>query len=54
MKIEIGGNVTVNSPGHRQDGRTGTVSYQGRFMDTWGVSIEGHDYGFLPTELMPA
>lgn len=50
--FEIGQEVKVNSPGHRKDGRTGTVtSGPGMFMGTWTVRFDGHDYGFFPSEL---
>jgi hypothetical protein len=52
---QIGDKVTIDSPGHRQDGRTGTVSAgPGKFMGTYTVPFDGHDYGFLPGELKPA
>lgn len=48
----VGDAVTVTCPGHRHDGRTGTVSYLDTlFMGTVGVSIDGQDYGFFPAEL---
>lgn len=50
----IGDWVTVNCPGHRQDGRTGTISDFGKFLGTWGVEIDGYTYGFLPDELSEA
>lgn len=50
----VGDPVAVSSPGHRHDGRTGTVSYLGTLLLTVGVSIDGQDYGFFPAELTPA
>lgn len=50
----VGDDVTVTCPGHRHDGRTGTVSYLGDLFVTVGVSIEGQDYGFFPAELTAA
>lgn len=47
----LGDDVTVTCPGHRHDGRTGTVSYLGDLFVTVGVSIEGQDYGFFSAEL---
>ena len=49
--LEIGQDVTVSSHGHRKDGQTGTVTYYSKFMGTWGVKIDGHDYGFFANEL---
>jgi hypothetical protein len=47
--FEIGSKVRVRATGHRHDGRTGTVVYRG--TSTWGVSIDGRNYGFTPDEL---
>lgn len=48
---EVGTPVKVHCVGHRQDGRFGVVAYHGRFFGTVGVSIDGQNYGFLPSEL---
>jgi hypothetical protein len=52
--FDLGDRVTVNAPGHRQDERSGTVVYHGKFFGTVGVEIGGSDYGFLPSELTKA
>lgn len=49
----VGDAVTVGTRGHRHSGRAGTVSYLGTVFGTIGVSIDGQDYGFLPSELTP-
>jgi hypothetical protein len=49
--LEIGQKVKVNSPGHGKDGCIGPVTYFSRFMGTWGVEIDGHNYGFFASEL---
>lgn len=49
----VGDEVSISSPGHRHDGRTGKVSYLSEFWGTVGVSIDGSDYGFLRGELTP-
>lgn len=51
---QIGAKVIINSPGHRQDGRTGTVAYIGKFFGTVGVAIDGHEFGLMPSELEAA
>lgn len=50
----VGDTVTVTCPGHRHNGRSGTVSYLGTLFVTVGVSIEGQDYGFFSAELTAA
>jgi len=50
---KIGDKVAINSPGHRQDGRTGVISAGPGFWGTFTVPFDGHDYGFLPYELKP-
>lgn len=47
--IKVGDRVQINSRGHRQDGRIGTVVYR---RATYGVSFDGDVYGFLPQELV--
>jgi hypothetical protein len=49
--FQMNDQVRVSCPGHRQDGRTGTVVYFGTFMGTYGVEIEDRTYGFHPDEL---
>lgn len=49
--LKIGTRAKVNSPGHGQDRRTGTVVYHSEFMGTIGVEIDGHNYGFFASEL---
>jgi len=49
--LVAGQEVTVNSPGHGKDGRSGTVTYYSKFMGGWGVEIDGDTYGFFATEL---
>ena len=52
IAFEMGDTVTVRSPGHRQDGRTGIVTYYGDVMGTWGVEIDGRTYGLFASELV--
>lgn len=53
--LAVGAVVLVNSPGHRKDGLTGTVTDgPGMFMGTWTVVFAGnaeHRYGFWASEL---
>lgn len=51
--LQAGACVRINSPHHRADGRTGTVSSAAPslFMGTWRVLVDGEEYGFMPSEL---
>ena len=53
-KFEVGDRVTIHCPGHRQDGRSGSVVYLGKYFGTVGVEIDGSDYGFTSNELTKA
>jgi hypothetical protein len=47
-----GDHVLISAPGHRKDGKTGTVvDGPGIFMGSWLVTVDGADYGFMPHEL---
>lgn len=52
-QIIVGETVTIDSPGHRQHSKSGTVIYHGIFMGTIGVEIDGERFGFLPSEVIP-
>ncbi|KIA73460.1 hypothetical protein ANMWB30_23870 [Arthrobacter sp. MWB30] len=51
--IAVGHTVTIDSPGHRQHAKTGTVVYGVGFMGTIGVDFNGDCYGFWPEEVVP-
>jgi hypothetical protein len=47
-----GDHVLISAPGHRTNGKTGTVKDgPGLFLGTYLVTVEGSDYGFTPHEL---
>lgn len=51
--IHIGSEVSIDSPGHRQNGKIGKVIYHSEYLGTVGVTFDGDDYGFAPFEVIP-
>jgi hypothetical protein len=47
-----GDHVLITAPGHRKNGKTGTVDAgPGEFLGTYTVTVDGAEYGFMPHEL---